>query len=280
MGIKHTTQTAIADDPAYDVGANEWNADHSITSDWSMSGYNIQFSTGTGIKDENGIYQLSFTTTASAVNYITISNVTTGNKPTIAAAGSDADVALRFENKGAGGGMEFSLGTQDYAGVSFSNTSSGVGGPQFLIFHNQFGSAATNDNVGILVFSAWDASNNYRNYGRMLVDIVDATAATAKGAFSFWTLVNGSEAVQMIFSNGVSVGSTNLAPGPGILAHPAGGAILHTGVAFASRPTAVAGMVIYVTDSNTATWGATVAGGGANKVLAWYNGTNWTVVGS
>jgi len=53
-----------------------------------------------------------------------------------------------------------------------------------------------------------------------------------------------------------------------------------TGVAFASLPASpVAGELAYVTDSNTAVWGATVAGGGANKVLVWYNGTNWTVAG-
>lgn len=54
-----------------------------------------------------------------------------------------------------------------------------------------------------------------------------------------------------------------------------------TGVVFASLPaTPVAGMVAYVTDSNTATWGATIAGSSNNKVLAWYNGTNWTVAGA
>lgn len=42
----------------------------------------------------------------------------------------------------------------------------------------------------------------------------------------------------------------------------------------------IAGRVEHITDSSTATWGATIAGGGANPVLAWYNGTNWTVVGS
>lgn len=41
-----------------------------------------------------------------------------------------------------------------------------------------------------------------------------------------------------------------------------------------------AGMFAYVTDSSTATWGATIAGGGANKVLAWYNNANWTVIGA
>lgn len=53
-----------------------------------------------------------------------------------------------------------------------------------------------------------------------------------------------------------------------------------TAVAFASLPASpVEGMLVGVTDSNTATWGATVAGGGANHILAYYNGTNWTVAG-
>lgn len=49
---------------------------------------------------------------------------------------------------------------------------------------------------------------------------------------------------------------------------------------FANRPaTPRKGMIICVTDSTVNTFGATVAGGGGNSVLAWYNGTNWTVIG-
>lgn len=48
---------------------------------------------------------------------------------------------------------------------------------------------------------------------------------------------------------------------------------------FASLPTPTAGMLAYIDDSNTVVWGATIAGGGSNKVLAFYNGTNWTVAG-
>lgn len=50
-------------------------------------------------------------------------------------------------------------------------------------------------------------------------------------------------------------------------------------VAFASLPTPVEGMLVGVTDSNTNVWGAIVAAGGANHILAYYNGTNWTVAG-
>lgn len=37
------------------------------------------------------------------------------------------------------------------------------------------------------------------------------------------------------------------------------------------------GMLAVITDSNTTTQGATVAGGSSNTVLAWHNGSNWVV---
>jgi hypothetical protein len=58
-----------------------------------------------------------------------------------------------------------------------------------------------------------------------------------------------------------------------------GTSVNHGALTFATLPTGVAGAVAYITDSNTAVWGATAASGGANKVLVWYNGTNWTVAG-
>lgn len=51
-------------------------------------------------------------------------------------------------------------------------------------------------------------------------------------------------------------------------------------VAFANLPaaaTAGAGARAFVTDSNTATFAATVAGGGANQVPVYSDGTNWKV---
>lgn len=58
------------------------------------------------------------------------------------------------------------------------------------------------------------------------------------------------------------------------------GVVLLRAHTFAQLPgSPVAGMLATVSDSNTATWGATIAGGGANNVLARFNGTNWTVVG-
>jgi hypothetical protein len=54
-------------------------------------------------------------------------------------------------------------------------------------------------------------------------------------------------------------------------------------LAFASLPacaTGTEGSLMPVTNSTTATWGATITGGGANHVLAYCDGTNWTVAAS
>ena len=52
------------------------------------------------------------------------------------------------------------------------------------------------------------------------------------------------------------------------------------GVAFAALPVPPQpGSLAYVTDSTVAAWGAVVVGGGVNRVLAWHNGTAWTVIG-
>lgn len=51
---------------------------------------------------------------------------------------------------------------------------------------------------------------------------------------------------------------------------------------YSQRPTGgnvLEGDELDITDSNTAIWGATVAGGGSNRIRMRYNGTNWTVVG-
>jgi hypothetical protein len=48
-----------------------------------------------------------------------------------------------------------------------------------------------------------------------------------------------------------------------------------TYAALPSLPTV--GMICSISDSTVNSWGATANGGGSNKVLVWYNGTNWKV---
>jgi hypothetical protein len=55
------------------------------------------------INDTNGNEEIIFTTTASAVNELTIANAATGNAPEIAATGDDTNIDLRLNTKGTGG---------------------------------------------------------------------------------------------------------------------------------------------------------------------------------
>lgn len=54
------------------------------------------------IADANGNEQIIFTTTASAVNEITLTNAATGNAPQIAASGGDTNIDLKLVAKGTG----------------------------------------------------------------------------------------------------------------------------------------------------------------------------------
>ena len=53
-----------------------------------------------------------------------------------------------------------------------------------------------------------------------------------------------------------------------------------TPITFAELPSnPEEGWQVPLTDSNTAVWGATITATGANHVLAYFDGTNWTVMG-
>lgn len=109
----------------------------------------------------------------------------------------------------------------------------------------------------------------------------DSVRAAIQGALR-WS-IGGQGITGVTDGNFLELGLT----GPVRLTHSASRLTLSTGdafnlapTAFASLPTGSEGDLACVTDSNTATWGATIAGGGANNVLAYFNGTNWTVAGA
>lgn len=56
----------------------------------------------TSIDDTNGAELIKVTSTASAVNEITVANAATGNKPSITASGNNANVTLQVNSKGTG----------------------------------------------------------------------------------------------------------------------------------------------------------------------------------
>lgn len=114
---------------------------------------------------------------------------------------------------------------------------------------------------------------------------IDSSGSPNKGIIEIHTdpLTGSSSGALLLQRTGGNVGI-------GVSGDP--GAMLEVGgsmkaVYFKSAPTTYAGRpgspaegdFCNFSDSNTVVWRATIAGGGANKVLGRYNGTNWTVVG-
>lgn len=67
------------------------------------NGKTIGFDDDTGITDDSGNEQLWFQKTASAVNFVQVTNSATGNSPVLEATGSDSNVNLTLQGKGTGG---------------------------------------------------------------------------------------------------------------------------------------------------------------------------------
>jgi hypothetical protein len=66
------------------------------------NGFTISFDHHDGITDDSGNELLMFHKNASAVNYLEIGNNVTGSSPILYSYGSDANVGLAFQSKGAG----------------------------------------------------------------------------------------------------------------------------------------------------------------------------------
>jgi hypothetical protein len=129
--------------------------------------------------------------------------------------------------------------------------------------------------VELIVSSAFTDGSTWT--GARLADI-------GLGTIYLDAMINGSYSTTSIQVKAGSSGTIVAADGGPVIIEGATVTILPsircTEVAFASLPGSPAiGELANVSDSNTATWGANVADGGANHILARWNGTNWTCVG-
>ena len=70
--------------------------------DLDTNSANIKIDDAHGLFDENNNEQLILQTTASAVNFVELTNSATSNNPSISANGSDTNVGLEFSTKGTG----------------------------------------------------------------------------------------------------------------------------------------------------------------------------------
>jgi len=73
-----------------------------LAANLSTNSKNIQVASTYGVIDENSNPQITFATTASATNGITLTNAATGNNPTISATGTDTNIGLTLTPKGIG----------------------------------------------------------------------------------------------------------------------------------------------------------------------------------
>ena len=87
-----------------DTAFTDLSSDYSpqLSADLDTNGKNITIDNNTGVIDENGNQQITFTTTGSAVNEFNVANAATGNAPAISATGGDTNIDLNITPKGTG----------------------------------------------------------------------------------------------------------------------------------------------------------------------------------
>jgi hypothetical protein len=201
-------------------------------------------------------------------------------------AGSDTQ--LQRNNAGAFGAISgcTSAGTNitcSSGNLKSSGTNSLIG-PNFTIQNDAGGGFVVTNEVQSAVvpvqagkFYAIDAGGNVNV--SLNLTATGAVQTTSGGYFSLSSSATQANTGQDTFMSRQSAGTLQVGTASNnALGHLSAASVRGNAVAFASLPVSpVEGMLVGVSDSNTATWGATIAGGGANHVLAYYNGTNWTV---
>lgn len=187
---------------------------------------------------------------------------TSGSSRGIAAGGSSTDVSLELNPKGSGGVVVNITGsTGEFAPHHFTANTSTAARP-FRIIQSSTGTVANGFGTEWAT-TMQNASGSSEDATAITHTWVDATNASEDGKLTFKVAIN-SALTEVINFNGTSIESS--------IPYKLKG---YTVAALPSSPQQ--GMIVYVTDSNTAIFNATVAGGGSNIVLAFYDGTNWKV---
>lgn len=73
----------------------------------------------TAILDTNGNNNLAFGVTASAVNYVSVTNNASGSSPVVQAMGTDTNIILNVQGQGTGSAQIRGTGTNDNATAGF-----------------------------------------------------------------------------------------------------------------------------------------------------------------
>jgi hypothetical protein len=145
------------------------------------------------IADSNNNELISFTTTASAVNQIGISNSATGTPPTISTVGGDTNIDLLLTAKGAGV-------VYTYSETAATNTVIDVA----RLESRSTGTPAAGIGAGLL-FSVETAANNFEIGARIEAVTTDVTATSEDFDLVFKTMAAGAAAAERM-----RIGSTGL----------------------------------------------------------------------
>jgi hypothetical protein len=179
--------------------------------------FNIQFDDATGILDSAGNEQLLFQETASAVNYLEVTNAATGTNPIIAGVGGDANVGMEFTVQGSPTtAYSFDVGNSNGGDFILTSDNAGTQGPH-LSFHHFSATPANNDNPGVIFFTGKDSAGNNTTYGQIKCYSTDVTNGSEDGSFEFATMLAGVDSTsQFWIGNGaICSASSFVFPGQG-----------------------------------------------------------------
>lgn len=238
-----------------------------------------------GINDVNANELLKVTATAAAVNELTLANAAAGGSPTLSATGSDADISINLVAKGTGvlksGGVEVSTISGAQTLTNKTLTTPTIANP--TVSTGTF----TSPTLLTPVLGTPDSGTLTNCAG---LPVATGITGLAAGVATFLTTPS-SAGLATAVTDETGTGALVFANTP-TLVTPALGASTgstHTTTGFQrTTPTTVGalgsaaftGARHAVTDSNatlTAGIGAVVAGGGANVVPVFADGTNWRI---
>jgi hypothetical protein len=170
------------------------------------------------------------------------------------------------------------VGTSGFSGYSGSGVSgySGAGTSGFSGFSGKSGYSGFSSSSGFSGFSGVSGFSGGGGAGSVTVvgsgNLTSTAIVTGGGAQTLQT----ASVTSTLSSGGSMVLAGTLTTGSG----GGTGVVALTPGTFASLPASpTKGMIAAITNSTVNTFGATVAGGGSNSVLAWYNGSAWTCIG-
>jgi hypothetical protein len=251
MPIKHATQTAVPDDPAYDVGADEWNEAHAVDS-VAITGGTVTASTP--------VIDATQTWNNGAVSFIGIKlNIT----DTASASGSNlldlkvGGSSVAYIDKAGQFTTTYRVNTTT---VFFANTVVITGATK-----------DTSKRTACAGFSN-DGDSYYGGRGFLFFDPADGSTVRAHLT---------SAATGEVEVNTGTTGTYRDLKLRNLLAGGGNGSYIQTPsmtvANLAAAATAGAGARAFVTDATATTFLSVVAGGGANAVPVVSDGTNWLI---